>query len=251
MQLADVAIAVDTATDVAKESADIVLLKRDLQVIISSIQYGRTIFVNINKYIKYTMVGNFGNFFALAFLYLLSLALPLLPVQLLLTSLITDIPLITISSDTVNNEEMLQPEKYDIHALIFISLLLGTLTTLFEIFFFAFVRAQAPLFVQTSMFLYLTFLQLFVIVSIRNRDHFWKGKRASLLLSTAISLAFLFSLALPYIPIFARLFSFTPLPLQELFIILALVIIYVFVLDVVKVWYYRLFYHVQKPAQAK
>ena len=251
LKLADVAIAVDTATDVAKESADIVLLKPDLQVIISGIQQGRAIFVNINKYIKYTMVGNFGNFFALAFLYLLSLELPLLPVQLLLTSLITDIPLITISSDTVNNEEMLRPEKYDIHALIFISLLLGTLTTLFEIFFFAFVRMQAPLFVQTSMFLYLTFLQLFVIVSIRNRDHFWKGKRASLLLSTAISLAFLFSLALPYIPIFARLFSFTPLPLQELFIILALVVIYVFVLDVVKVWYYRILPLVQKPAKAK
>jgi len=251
LKLADVAIAVDTATDVAKESADIVLLKQDLQVIISGIQYGRAIFVNINKYIKYTMVGNFGNFFALAFLYLLSLDLPLLPVQLLLTSLITDLPLITISSDTVNDEEMLRPEKYDIHALIFISLVLGTLTTLFEIFFFAFVRAKAPLFVQTSMFLYLTFLQLFVIVSIRNRDHFWKGKKPSLLLFTAISLAFLFSLALPYIPIFARLFSFTTLPLQELGIILALAVIYVFVLDTVKVWYYRLLPFVQKPAQAK
>jgi len=249
LKLADVAIAVDTATDVAKESADIVLLQQDLQVIINGIQYGRAIFVNINKYIKYTMVGNFGNFFALAFLYLLSLNLPLLPVQLLLTSLITDIPLITISSDTVNNQEMLRPEKYDIRALIFISLLLGTLTTLFEILFFAFIRAQAPLFVQTSMFLYLTFLQLFVIVSIRNRDHFWKGKRTSLLLSSAICLAFLFSLALPYISIFARLFSFTPLSLQELLIILVLVVIYVFVLDMVKVWYHRVLPRIQRPTQ--
>ena len=69
LKLADVAIAVNTATDIAKENADIVLLNKDLEVIINGIKYGRTIFVNINKYIKYTMVNNFGSFMALAVLY--------------------------------------------------------------------------------------------------------------------------------------------------------------------------------------
>jgi Mg2+-importing ATPase len=152
---------------------------------------------------------------------------------------VTDIPLITIASDTVNREEMLRPEKYDIRALILISLLLGTLTALFEILFFALLRAQSQHFVQTSMFIYVTFIQLFVIVTVRNRDHFWKGKGPSPLLLGAISLAFLFSLALPYVPALARLFSLTPLPPQELSIILALLVIHVLVLDTVKVWYYR------------
>jgi sterol desaturase/sphingolipid hydroxylase (fatty acid hydroxylase superfamily) len=71
------------------------------------------------------------------------------------------------------------------------------------------------------------------------------------ILSIAISFAFLFSLALPYVPITARLFSFTPLPLQELGITLALTVIYVFALDVVKVWYHRLTTQIQKPAQTK
>jgi Mg2+-importing ATPase len=101
------------------------------------------------------------------------------------------------------------------------------------------------------MFLSLTFLELFVIVSIRNREPFWQGKRASLPLSIAISLAFLFSLALPYVPITARLFSFTPLPLQDLGILLALTVSYVFALDAVKVWYHRLTTQMQKPAQTK
>jgi Mg2+-importing ATPase len=249
LKLADVGIAVDSATDVAKESADIVLVKRDLQVLINGIQSGRAIFLNINKYIKYTMVGNFGNFFALAFLYLLSLALPLLPVQLLVTSLVTDVPLITIASDTVNREEMLRPEKYDIRALILISLLLGTLTALFEILFFALLRAQSPLFVQTSMFIYVTFIQLFIIVTVRNRDHFWKGKGPSPLLLGAISLAFLFTLVLPYVPALARLFSLTPLPPQELGIILALIVTYVLVLDTVKVCYYRVALRLQKARE--
>ena len=256
LKLADVAIAVDTATDVAKENADLILLKKDLAVIINGIQYGRAIFLNINKYIKYTMVGNFGNFFALAFLYLLALNLPLLPVQLLLTSLITDVPLITISSDTVNSAETVRPGRYDARLLMLISLMLGSFTALFELLFFALVNFKSPQFIQTSMFLFLTFIQLIVIVSIRNHDHFWKGKKPSLLLSSAIIVAFVVSLALPYIPIVARLFSFTPLPLGELAIILALVLVYLFLLDLIKVWYYRavekdvtLPPHVQKFAQ--
>ena len=122
------------------------------------------------------MVGNFGNFFALAFLYLFALNLPLLPVQLLLTSLITDVPLITISSDTTNSEETVQPEKYDARALMFISLILGSFTAFFELLFFALVNSKSPQSIQTSMFLFLSFVQLIVIVSIRNHDYFWKGK---------------------------------------------------------------------------
>lgn len=240
LKLADVAIAVDTATDVAKENADIILLKKDLEVIVNGIQYGRAIFLNITKYLKYTMVGNFGNFFALAFLYVLALDLPLLPVQLLLTSLITDVPLITIASDSVNSEEMLRPEKYDARSLMFISVLLGSLTALFELLFFALVQFKSPLFIQTSMFLCLTCIQLIVIVAVRNRNHFWRGKRPSWLLAIAIALAYVVSLALPSLTVFENLFHFTPLPLQEFAIILALLVVYVFVLDLVKVWYYRI-----------
>jgi len=240
LKLADVGIAVDSATDVAKESADIILLKQDLAVIINGIQYGRAIFLNIDKYLKYTMVGNFGNFFALAILFLLALNLPLLPVQLLLTSLITDVPLITIASDTVDSKEAMKPEKYNTRSLMSISLILGTCTTLFELLFFFLLKSQSTLFIQTSMFLYLSFIQLIVIVSIRNRDFFWRGTMPSALLLVAISLAFVVLLALPYIPVFARLFSFTALPLQALAILLALVVVYLFVLDVIKVWYYRI-----------
>jgi P-type Mg2+ transporter len=240
LKLADVGIAVDTATDVAKESADIVLLKPDLQVIVNGVRSGRAIFANINKYITYTMVGNFGNFFALAVLYLLSLDLPLLPVQLLLTSLITDVPLITISSDSVEHGEVQRPAKYDIHSLIFVSLILGSLTMVFIVLFFAFVRSGSPASIETSMFLFLTLLQIFVIVSIRNRGHFWEANKPALPLAVAMILALLLSLALPYIAPLASLFFFTPPSLSELGIILVLCLAYIFALDWVKVRYYRM-----------
>jgi Mg2+-importing ATPase len=239
LKLADVALAVDSATDVAKESADIVLLNQDLGVIINGIQEGRAIFLNIEKYLKYTLVGNFGNFFALAILYLLALNLPLLPVQLLLTSLITDVPLITIASDRVDSKEAMRPEKYNTRSLMWISLVLGSCTALFELLYFALVSSRSLLFVQTSMFLFLTLLQLIVIVSIRNHDYFWRGTRPSTLLTTAVALAGIVSFALPYIPPTARLFTFTPLPLQELAIVVGLALVYLVVLDVIKVRYYR------------
>ena len=239
LKLADVGLAVDTATDVAKESADIVLLNQDLGVIINGISDGRAIFLNIDKYLKYTLVGNWGNFFALAILYLFSLNLPLLPVQVLLTSLITDLPLVTIASDRVESKEVQRPEKYNMRSLMVLVLVLGVPTTLFELLYFALVSSHSRLFVQTSMFLFLTLLQFLVIVSIRNRDFFWRGTRPSTLLASAAGLACVVAFALPYIPFTARLFTFTPLPLKELAIVLGLGMLYLVILDVIKVWYYR------------
>ncbi len=85
LKLADVAVAVHNATDVAKDSADIVLLEDDLGVILDGIQYGRSIFVNINKYIKHAMIGNLGNFFSMIFFYVFFAAdIPMLAIQLLI-----------------------------------------------------------------------------------------------------------------------------------------------------------------------
>jgi len=240
LKLADVAIAVDTATEVAKANADIILLKKDLRVIVNGIKYGRSIFANVNKYITYTMVGNFGNYFALAALYLLSFTLPLLPRQVLLISLITDVPLVTIATDSVADREIVRPEKYDIHRLMGISLVLGSLTALFELAFFATLRGAAPSASQTGLYLFLTVTQLVVIVSIRNKDHFWKAQRPSLLLMSAMALTGVVALALPYIGPLALLFSFTPLSLQEVATILLVAGGYLLVLDLVKVWYYQL-----------
>ncbi len=239
LKLADVAIAVDNATDVAKDSADIILLKKDLEVVVSGIKYGREIFVNINKYIKHTMVGNFGSFLSIAILYLVAVSLPQLPIQLLLGNLLQDLPLLSVFSDNVDLNEVKQPEKYDIRSLMFISLFLGTFTAIYYFIYFAFLGFNFSIpALQTNLFIFLTFTQLIVILSVRNKRHLWQGKKPSLLVLGSVTGFLLLTLAMIYITPIAHLFSFAPLPLVSICTILIFSIGYILLLDYIKVYYF-------------
>jgi Mg2+-importing ATPase len=239
LKLADVAIAVNSATDIAKENSDIVLLNKDLEVIINGIRYGRTIFVNINKYIKYTMVNNFGSFMALAVLYLFSRDLPLLPIQVLLTNVLTDIPLVTIYSDTVEDSDIVKPERHNIKELLLISLILGVPTALFELLYYMLIRFQSASIIQTSLYVFFTFTALIVFYAFRSNGYFWKVKAPSAMLNISFLLTFLFSLGLIYVPLFQGWFHFVPLSGAAIMVLIATTVIYFFILDIMKVWYYR------------
>lgn len=239
LKLADVAIAVNNATDVAQESADILLLRSDIGVIINGIQYGRGIFSNINKYIRYTMIGNFGNFFALGALYLLSSSLPLLTIQLLLTNLLGDVPLVAISTDNVELSELQHPSKYDIRSLMFVSMVLGSFTALFELFFFAAVKSQALTVSRTSLYLYLTLLGFVVIFCVRNKGHFWKAPRMSRPLIWSFGVIAAVATLLIYFKPTQELFSFASLSFSSIGLIVGMVLLYLLFLDTIKVWFYK------------
>lgn len=239
LKLADVAIAVNNATDIAKENADIVLLRKDLGVIINGLKNGRVIFTNINKYIRYTMVGNFGNFFALGILFLFAKDLPLTPVQLLLTSLLTDLPLLAISTDFVSHSELLKPRHISINKLMRTSLFLGAITTIFILFFYFIARFADINLTQTNLFLFFTVSQLMIIFSVRGKDYFWHSNRLSLPLTVSIFLTLLIAIAMIYIPWTQNLFTFVKLPLIYLMIILLFTVIYLLALDSSKIWLYK------------
>jgi Mg2+-importing ATPase len=240
LKLADVAIAVNNATDVAQDSADILLLRNDLSVIVNGIHYGRSIFTNINKYIRFTMISNYGNFFAISALYLISgSTLPLLPIQLVLTSLLTDLPCITIATDNVESNELVQPSKFNVHSLMFISMFLGSITALFEIIYYAIIRHQPTGVAQTGLYLFLTLSALVIIFSVRNKDHFWRAPKLSRPMALSFAIITALSIVTIYIGLTKKLFSFTALPVGILGITIILTFVHIFFLDTIKTWFYK------------
>lgn len=236
LKLADVAIAVNSATDIAKENADIVLLRNDISVIINGLKYGRVIFANINKYIRYTMINNFGNFFALAILFLFAKELPLNPGQLLLISLLTDLPLVAIATDNVAASELAKPSHYSIMRLMSSSFLLGLPTTLFILIYYYISQLIEPNYAKTGLFLFLILSSLMIIFSVRSRDFFYKSIKMSLPLFLGIILTFFVALAIVYLPAINHVFGFTFLPWILVEIIIIMSVIYLFVLDIFKIY---------------
>jgi len=237
LKSADVAVAVHNATDVAKDSADIVLIEDDLKVIVNGIRYGRSIFVNINKYIKHAMIGNIGNFFSLAFFYVVFAAdLPMLPIQLLIGNLIQDMPLMTVFSDSVDVNEVSKPQvASEVRSLVRTSLILGVFTSVYYLIYFMFVGTEANALTQTNLFLFYNFTQLLVVISVRSRGFFWQGAKPSRLLLGTIIFFMAGSVALTYIPFTASLMGFAPLPLIDFASLAIVTIVFIFLLDLAKV----------------
>jgi len=140
LKAAGVGIVVNSAADISKEAADLILLKKDLKVLIEGIQEGRNIFANVNKYIKYALSSNFGNFYSMALISLFIPYLPMLPTQILLENLFSDFPAITIATDKVDIDELKRPRAYQLKDYIPLILILAIVSSIFDFIFFAVFR---------------------------------------------------------------------------------------------------------------
>ncbi|MEZ4557751.1 MAG: HAD-IC family P-type ATPase [Caldilineaceae bacterium] len=132
LHAADVGISVNTAVDVAKEAADVVLLQKDLSVLHQGILLGRTTFANTLKYVFITTSANFGNMFSVAGASLFLPFLPLLPMQILLTNFLTDLPAMTIAGDHVDPEQVTAPRRWNIRMIRNFMLVFGLVSTVFD-----------------------------------------------------------------------------------------------------------------------
>src|SRR6202142_1567720 len=136
LHAADVGISVDQAVDVAKEAADIVLLKRDLGVLVRGVQAGRATFANTLKYVYMATSANFGNMFSMAGASLFLPFLPLLPKQILLMNLLTDLPEMTIATDLVDPEMVASPRRWDIGFIRRFMIVFGSVSSIFDVLTF-------------------------------------------------------------------------------------------------------------------
>jgi Mg2+-importing ATPase len=239
LHAADVGISVDTAADVAKEAADIVLLEKDLGVLVEGVREGRMTFANTLKYVFMATSANFGNMFSMAGISLFIPFLPLLPKQILLTNLMTDFPEMTIATDNVDDEMTDHPRRWDIKAIRKFMITFGLLSSVFDYMTFGLLllllHASENQF-RTGWFLESVISASLIVLVIRSRKPFFKSKPGKYLLLATLSISIL-TIILPFSPI-GHIFGFTPLNFSTYLYLFLIVLLYIVSAEVTK----RIFY---------
>lgn len=240
LHASDVSISVNSAADIAKETADIVLLDKDLRVLSKGIKEGRAIFSNTLKYIYMATSANFGNMFSMAGASLFLSFLPLLPKQILLTNLLTDFPEMTIATDNVDKEMSDVPRRFNMKFIRNFMLTFGLISSIFDFTTFGILllvmHATTEQF-RTGWFLESVISASIIVLAIRTRGPIFKSKPGKyLLIATLLILAV--TLFLPYTPL-GTIFGFEPLPFTFIMILLAIVIVYIITVEITKKIFYK------------
>lgn len=240
LHAADVGISVDTAADVAKDAADIVLLEKDLGVLIEGVREGRTTFANTLKYVFMATSANFGNMFSMAGISLFIPFLPLLPKQILLTNLMTDFPEMTIATDRVDDEMVNYPRRWDIKAIRKFMITFGLVSSVFDYLTFGLLlivlRANEAQF-RTGWFLESVISASIIVLVIRSRKPFFKSKPGKYLLIATLSIAVI-TIILPITPL-GNIFGFSPLNFSTYLYLLLIVVLYIIAAEITKRIFYK------------
>ena len=229
----------DSAADIAREASDIILLDRSLSVIIEGIERGRKIFTNTIKYIKSTLASNFGNFFAIAIATFIIDYLPMLPLQILLVNLLSDFPMISISTDEVDQSELKKPKSYQIKDVIIIAFILGAISMVFDFLIFAIFVQVSPQALHTNWFIGSILTELILIYSIRTRLPFYKAKAPSKLIIWLTATITLVTVILPFTYVGHRIFGFISPTSSQLLSLFVIIVVYFFISEAVKLKYYH------------
>jgi Mg2+-importing ATPase len=239
LHAADVGISVDTAVDVAKDAADFVLLKQDLDILREGIDVGRVTFANTLKYILTTISANFGNMFSMAGASLFLPFLPLTAPQILLNNFLSDIPATTIASDNVDPEWVAKPRRWNTKFIRDYMVLFGLVSSIFDFLTFGvllFIFNASPEMFRTGWFIESLLTELVIALVVRTRRLFFRSRPGTLLLvSTLVFIGI--TLVLPYVP-FNYLFGFVPLPAPLMLTMIVLTAVYVVVTEITKKYFY-------------
>ena len=237
---ADVGISVDTATDVAKDAADVVLLEKDLGVLATGVAEGRRIFANTIKYVLMGTSSNFGNMFSAAAASAVLPFLPMLPSQILLNNLLYDTSQLAIPTDRVDDEQLHAPSHWNIAFIRRFMLTFGPISSLFDFLTFGLmlgVLHAGPTEFRTGWFVESLATQTLIIFAIRTRRiPFFRSRPGGLLSATTVSVVVI-GVALTLSPLAATL-GFTPLPWQFFGVLTLFVVTYLVLVEITK----RVFY---------
>ncbi len=242
LRAADVGISVDSAVEVAKEAANVVLLKKNLNVLIDGIIEGRKTFGNTLKYIFATISSNYGNMFSVAGAAIFLPFIPMLPAQILLLNFLSDFPMLAVSSDRVDEDYLRKPKHWDIKIISRFMTHFGLASSAFDFLTFGLLllifKANASLF-QTGWFWESFLTEVVIIFIIRTKKWFWQSRPSATLVLTSL-VTTLIVLLFIYTKL-SYFFHFTPLHWSVLLALTMVTIGYFVAIEIGKKIFYKKF----------
>jgi Mg2+-importing ATPase len=239
LHAADVGLSVESAVDVAKQAADMILLERDLHVVHEGVLEGRRTVANVRKYVMMGTSSNFGNMFSMAGAAAFLPFLPMLPVQILLNNLLYDVSELAVPLDRVDSIDTALPRRWNVAAIRNFMLVIGPVSSLFDFLTFylllVLLRADAALF-QTGWFIESLATQVLVILVIRTRGAPWRSRPHPALIAAACGTVAA-GIVLPFTPL-GTYFGFVRPPPQFFLLLVGLVVPYLAAVEIVKRAYY-------------
>ena len=257
MKVADVGISVDTAVDIAKETADVILLDKDLMVLETGIVEGRKVYANMTKYIKMTVSSNFGNIFSLLVASIFLPFLPMAPVHLIVLNLVYDLSCVALPFDNVDQDFLKQPHTWEAKSITRFMVWMGPISSIFDILTFIFLyfiivplvtghhyvhgsesALQFIILFQTGWFIESMWSQTMVIHMLRTAKVPFVQSRPAWLVILMTLVAALFVTSLPYGPL-VNILHLAPLGLPYFLFLLGIIFLYMFSVTVIKKFYIK------------
>ena len=247
LRQSDVGISVDSGVDIAKESADIILLEKDLMVLEDGVIEGRKTFGNIIKYTKMTASSNFGNMFSVLAASAFLPFLPMLPIHLLVQNLMYDISQTTIPFDSMDKEYLSKPRKWDASDLRRFMVFIGPISSIFDIacflimwFVFGCVTPDHQALFQSGWFIVGLLTQTLIVHMIRTRKIPFIQSRATWPVLIATMVIMLLGIVIPFTK-FGEYLGFVPLPASYFLWLIGILLCYCGLTQLIKVWYIKRF----------
>jgi Mg2+-importing ATPase len=239
LHAADVSLSVDSAVDVAREAADFVLLEHDLEVLVDGVREGRRTFANTLKYVFIATSANFGNMFSMAGASLFLSFLPLLPKQILLINLLTDMPEMTIAGDSVDPELTDRPRRWNIRFIRRFMIVFGLISSIFDYATFGlliWLNATIEQF-RTGWFIESIVSAALIVLVVRSRRPFFQSRPSKLLLAATIAVVVI-AVITPHLPL-VSVFGLKAMPSHFYPLIALVVLAYIGTAEITKRAFYR------------